>query len=219
MTSLTDIEKMLKSAIFLISAAKFAQCPTDHGHEIAFAGRSNAGKSSAINTLCQQKQLAKSSKTPGRTQLINFFTMTPPAGLDAEFNDIKLVDLPGYGYAKVARHLKESWQQELGIYIEERKNLKGIILLMDIRHPFSEFDSLLLEWALSRQMPIHVLLTKSDKLKRGAANASLYKVADQLTAMGGQFSVQLFSALKKEGVEDAYQIIGELFGLLEELPD
>lgn len=210
MLTLQDIEKMMKSAAFEISAAKFDQCPPEQGAEIAFAGRSNAGKSSAMNTLCHQKQLARCSKTPGRTQLINFFRLS-----EASSQPLKLVDLPGYGYAKVPDGVKKKWQKELNLYLEQRKSLVGIMLLMDIRHPFSEFDNLLLNWAVHHNMPVHVLLTKCDKLKRGAAKAALMKVAGQLTALEGPFSVQLFSSTKKEGIEDAYQMVGEFFQLIE----
>ncbi len=202
----------MRGATFQISAAKFDQCPEDSGKEIAFAGRSNAGKSSALNALCHQKQLARSSKTPGRTQLINFFHL-PSA---PEGTHLKLIDLPGYGYAKVPEAVKKKWQKELNLYLEKRKSLVGIILMMDIRHPFSEFDHLLLNWATHYNMPIHVLLTKCDKLKRGAAKNTLMKVAQQLTALEGPFSVQLFSSTKAQGLEDAYQMVGEFFQLLPE---
>ena len=209
-TTFKDIEKMMHSASFSISAAQFKQCPSDDGKEIAFAGRSNAGKSSAINTLCKQKQLAKASKTPGRTQLINFFEL-PLANHNTGF---RLVDLPGYGYAKVPQEVKKKWQKELNLYLANRNSLTAVILMMDIRHPMTEFDTLLLNWAKEFEMPVHILLTKADKLKSGAANTALMKVANELIKMEGEFSIQLFSSTKRQGLEDAYQMIGEFFELV-----
>lgn len=195
-----DIKTLLHGASFHISAAKASQCPTDHGLEVAFAGRSNAGKSSAINVLTQQKHLARTSKTPGRTQLLNFF------GLDDERS---LVDLPGYGYAKVALKVKEKWQIELEIYLGERQALKGIILLMDVRHPMTEYDVMMLEWSKHFQLPIHILLTKADKLKRGAAQNSLLQVSKAMEEFKPLATIQLFSALKKQGVDEARAVIGD----------
>ncbi|MBV1883437.1 MAG: ribosome biogenesis GTP-binding protein YihA/YsxC [Pseudomonadales bacterium] len=195
-----DIKTLLHGAAFSISAAKASQCPPDTGLEVAFAGRSNAGKSSAINVLTQQKRLARTSKTPGRTQLLNFF------GLDEERS---LVDLPGYGYAKVALKVKEKWQIELELYLGERKALKGIILMMDVRHPMTEYDVMMLEWSKHFQLPIHILLTKADKLKRGGAQNSLLQVNQAIEDFRPLASVQLFSSLKKQGLDDARAVIGD----------
>ncbi|MBL4794250.1 MAG: YihA family ribosome biogenesis GTP-binding protein [Pseudomonadales bacterium] len=195
-----DIKILLHCATFAISAAKADQCPADTGFEVAFAGRSNAGKSSAINVLTQQKQLARTSKTPGRTQLLNFFS------LDEERS---LVDLPGYGYAKVAVAVKKKWQVELEKYLGDRKSLKGIILMMDVRHPMTEFDITMLEWSKHYQLPLHILLTKSDKLTRGGAQNSLLKVRKDIAEFEPLASIQLFSALKKQGLDEARSVIGE----------
>ncbi|KAA5705813.1 YihA family ribosome biogenesis GTP-binding protein, partial [Klebsiella pneumoniae] len=143
--------------------------------EIAFAGRSNAGKSSAINALTNQKQLARASKKPGRTQMINFFSLGNP--------DQRLVDLPGYGYAAVPEDMKRVWQKEVENYLIHRKSLQGLVLLMDIRHPLQHFDMMMLEWAYSRHLFVHILLTKADKLNRGPANKVLLEVKQQLKKM------------------------------------
>src|SRR5574344_3133786 len=156
---------LCQQARFLISAAKVDQCPEDSGLEIAFAGRSNAGKSSALNTLTHAN-LARTSKTPGRTQLLNFFSLDEQR---------RLVDLPGYGYAKVPIPLKQHWQKHLEAYLTQRDSLTGIVLMMDIRHPFSPFDRMMLDWAKSSGMPVHVLLTKADKLASGAMRNTLQK--------------------------------------------
>jgi GTP-binding protein len=180
-----------KEARFLISAATLAQCPPDDGMEVAFTGRSNAGKSSAINVLTEQK-LARTSKTPGRTQLLNYFEVGEKR---------YLVDLPGFGYAKVPPAMKLKWQQELGRYLEQRQSLKGIILLVDVRHAFKDSDQRMINWAVQAQLPLHVLLTKADKLKRGAANNALLKARKDLQTHADLISLQLFSALKNEGIE------------------
>jgi GTP-binding protein len=180
-----------KEARFLISAATLAQCPPDDGMEVAFTGRSNAGKSSAINVLTEQK-LARTSKTPGRTQLLNYFEVGEKR---------YLVDLPGFGYAKVPPAMKLKWQQELGRYLEQRQSLKGIILLVDVRHAFKDSDQRMINWAVQAQLPLHVLLTKADKLKRGAANNALLKARKELQTHADLISLQLFSALKNEGIE------------------
>ncbi len=189
-------DNYFRQARFLTSAAKFSQCPPDAGYEIAFAGRSNAGKSSAINVICDHRGLAKTSKTPGRTQLLNFFE------LDEER---RLVDLPGYGYAKVSIGIKKDWQGNLATYLEKRQCLKGLILMMDSRHPLKDFDIQMLEWSAHISLPVHILLTKADKLKKGAASASCHKVTSALADLQGAFSVQLFSSLKRTGVTEAHQ--------------
>lgn len=182
-----------KLAHFLTSAAKLSQCPNDSGAEVAFAGRSNAGKSSALNTLTGQTKLARTSKTPGRTQLINFFGLKDPT--------LRLVDLPGYGYAKVPESVKRSWQQHLEAYLEQRQCLKALVLVMDIRHPLTEYDRRLCQWAQNAQLPIHLLLTKADKLKRGPQKQAIFQVIRDTAWLGDLVSTQAFSALNKTGVE------------------
>jgi len=189
-----------RAASFIISAARLNQLPQNRGPEVAFAGRSNAGKSSAINRLCEQKSLARTSKTPGRTQLINLFQ------LDGQRH---LVDLPGYGYAKVAEQIKRRWQQTMEAYLSERQSLRGLILLMDVRHPLKEVDQQLLDWCWQVGMPVHVLLTKADKLKRGAAQNTLMQVQRELKAHAPDdlCSTQLFSALKGTGLTETYAVL------------
>jgi len=182
------------AARFLTSAPTLARCPDDRGAEVAFAGRSNAGKSSAINALTRQKALARTSKTPGRTQLINFFAL----GDDLER---RLVDLPGYGFAKVPEKVKLEWQRHLSDYLQRRASLKGLVLVMDVRHPLSEFDQTMLGWADDQAMPVHILLTKADKLKRGAAASALQQVRSRLREWEDLVTIQLFSALKGQGIE------------------
>ncbi|MET0102141.1 MAG: ribosome biogenesis GTP-binding protein YihA/YsxC [Sedimenticola sp.] len=191
-------------ARFLTSAAKLNQSPADEGVEVAFAGRSNAGKSSAINTLCQQRNLARTSKTPGRTQLLNFFALDEQR---------RLVDLPGYGYAKVAEKVKLQWQKELAAYLEQRQSLRGIILLVDVRHPLKEFDQQMLDWSAQIDLPVHILLTKADKLKHGAASKALLQIRKAVAPLGEQVSVQLFSSLKRQGVDQAHSVLDQWFGL------
>jgi GTP-binding protein len=184
------------TAQFLISAPSLQQCPPDRGIEIAFAGRSNAGKSSAINSLTQNQKLARTSKTPGCTQLINFFQLQNSP-------DFRLVDLPGYGYAKVSHSMKEKWQAHLSQYLHERQCLKGLILLTDIRHSMQELDTMMINWAVESEMPLHTLLTKSDKLSRGAAQDALFKFRKQIKDAGVDDFVtgQTFSALSGDGVD------------------
>lgn len=187
---------------FLKSAAECSQLPPDQGIEIAFAGRSNSGKSTALNTIVGISRLARTSKTPGRTQLINFF----------ELDELhRLVDLPGYGYAQVPTPVKLRWERVLEEYLRERQSLRGLILLMDIRHPLKEMDWQMIEWTVSHELPIHILLTKADKLKRGAAQNCLLKVRKELSGYEDYISVQLFSALKGSGVEEAHQKLDEWF--------
>ena len=189
----------LRKAEFLMSAPKLNLCVEDSGYEVAFAGRSNAGKSSAINALTNQKQLARASKKPGRTQMINFFSLGNP--------EQRLVDLPGYGYAAVPEAMKIVWQKELENYLIHRKSLQGLVLLMDIRHPLQHFDVMMLEWAYSRHLFVHVLLTKSDKLNRGPANKVLLEVKQQLKKMKLDFSIQLFSSLNRQGLEELASVM------------
>ena len=179
-------------AEFAISVAELEQCPSDSIREVAFAGRSNAGKSSALNALTCSRKLARTSKTPGRTQLINFFKLA-----EARY----LVDLPGYGYAKVPEHMKKAWQKNLNLYLEERQPLSGIVLLMDIRHPLKEFDQMIINWSSHSRMPIHILLTKADKIKNNLAKSTLQQIKKELSWLKDLVSVQLFSATKKTGVD------------------
>ena len=187
-----------RAARFLTSAARLAQCPPDDGWEVAFAGRSNAGKSSAINSLTGNRKLAKTSKTPGRTQLINFFELS-----DCQ----RLVDLPGYGFARVPREVKREWTRQLENYLRRRRSLRGLVLMMDVRHPLQPFDEQMLGWALQAAMPVHILLTKADKLKKGPAKNTLLKVRSQLAAHGDLVSVQLFSALKHTGHDQLIRVL------------
>lgn len=187
-------------AEFLASAAKVTQCPPDLGWEVTFAGRSNAGKSSAINSLTRNLKLARTSKTPGRTQLLNFFSLTEQQ---------RLVDLPGYGFAKVPIAMKKAWTEQVEAYLQQRQSLQGIILLMDIRHPLQPFDEQLVSWAIDAGMPCHILLTKADKFKRGAQEASKLKVEKELAPRGGVITVQTFSSLKHQGHESLIQKLDE----------
>ena len=185
-----------QSAEFITSAPSLKQCPDDVGCEVAFAGRSNAGKSSAINTLTRNKNLARTSKTPGRTQMINFFQLG---------EDQRLVDLPGYGYAKVPVAMKAQWDRHMAEYLQARKSLGGLILLMDIRHPLQDYDRQMLNWAAQAGLPVHILLTKSDKLKRGPAQSTLLKVESFLREMDPGITLltaQTFSSLKKLGLPE-----------------
>jgi GTP-binding protein len=189
-----------KSISFLTSANALNQLPSDHGAEVAFAGRSNAGKSSALNIITEQHNLARTSKTPGRTQLINFFELDP---------DHRLVDLPGYGYAKVPMKVKLHWQQVLSDYLRTRQCLRGLVLLMDVRHPLKEFDVQMLDWCKHQEMRVHVLLTKSDKLGNGPAGNALQQLKKELTANYPLATAQLFSSTKRRGVEDARAKLAE----------
>ncbi len=181
-----------RQAQFLISAGKANQFPLG-GSEVAFAGRSNAGKSSAINTLCDNKGLARTSKTPGRTRLVNFFDID---------EGHRLVDLPGYGFAKVPVAMKNEWQKLMTQYLSEQQALKGLVVIMDIRHPLNDYDWQMLEWCDHYQLPAHVLLTKADKIKRGAQQNSKLKTQKLLKDAGISASVQTFSALKKTGLDE-----------------
>lgn len=185
-----------QQAKFTQSAAKPSTLPPEAAPEVAFAGRSNSGKSSTINRVCAQKSLARTSKTPGRTQLINFFALP---------DDCYLVDLPGYGYARVPEHVKLQWQAFIEAYLSKRSTLKGLILVMDVRHPLTEFDQNLLYWSLQRQLPVHVLLNKADKLKRGQAAKTLLEVRKALKESGVDASVQLFSAQNGQGLETLWE--------------
>lgn len=177
---------------FLKSAAQLSQLPDDLGYEVAFVGRSNAGKSSALNTLTQNKRMARTSKTPGRTQLINLFSFDESR---------RLVDLPGYGYAKVSESVQRKWKQLLSDYLRSRQSLQGLIIIMDCRHPLTPLDVTLIEFAVNRDLKLHVLLTKADKLSRNQLKATQMKLQKDLSSFPIEITVQAFSALKKEGVE------------------
>nr|WP_223159470.1 ribosome biogenesis GTP-binding protein YihA/YsxC [Vibrio sp. Y2-5] len=177
---------------FITSAPDIRHLPADEGIEIAFAGRSNAGKSSSLNRLTNQKSLAKTSKTPGRTQLINLFKVT---------EGCHIVDLPGYGFAQVPLEMKKKWQQSLGEYLQKRECLKGLVVLMDIRHPMKDLDQQLVVWAVECGIPVQVLLTKADKLKSGARKAQILKIRNDAKEFGGDVSVDGFSSLSGIGVD------------------
>jgi|TARA_B100001142_G_scaffold195303_1_gene194268 GTP-binding protein len=194
---------ILQNVSFVISTNHFDELPSDSGREIAFAGRSNAGKSSAINTLTNKTRLAFVSKQPGRTQLINFF----------KIKDMQsLVDLPGYGFAKVPKPMKDHWRKLLPKYLQERKSLIGLVLVVDIRRELTELDTQMLDWFAPQKKPIHVLLTKSDKVSKDKSLRTLNKINNELKEKWGkkfnvECSAQLFSSLKKQGIEKASEKI------------
>jgi GTP-binding protein len=194
---------MFRGATFYITAHHLSDLPPPLGAEIAFAGRSNTGKSSAINTLADHNRLAFVSKTPGRTQQINFFSLRGGAFL---------VDLPGYGYAKVQRDLRAHWEQLLSAYLQTRASLFGMVLIMDARHPLTPLDRQMLNWFASTGKPVHVLLSKSDKLSRQAAQKTLGEVQSELRTCADNYTAQLFSSSKKQGMEEAEVIIGGWLG-------
>ncbi|MDT0204929.1 ribosome biogenesis GTP-binding protein YihA/YsxC [Serratia marcescens] len=187
---------------FVTSAPDIRHLPGDAGIEVAFAGRSNAGKSSALNTLTNQKSLARTSKTPGRTQLINLFEVE---------DSIRLVDLPGYGYAEVPEEMKRKWQRALGEYLQMRNSLKGLVVLMDIRHPLKDLDQQMIQWAVDVGTPVLVLLTKADKLASGARKAQLNMVREAVLPFMGDIQVEAFSSLKKIGVDKLRQKLDTWF--------
>ncbi|MBU3020198.1 ribosome biogenesis GTP-binding protein YihA/YsxC [Aestuariibacter sp. A3R04] len=191
-------------AKFLMSAPDIRHLKEDEGIEVAFAGRSNAGKSSALNTLTRQKNLARTSKTPGRTQLINIFELD---------ENRRLVDLPGYGFAQVPIAMKKKWQQSLGEYLQKRKSLKGLVVMMDIRHPFKDLDQDLIFWAVDAGLPVLALLTKADKLKSGKRKEQLMFAKNAALAFNGDVTVQAFSSLSKIGVNEAATVLDAWFGL------
>lgn len=191
-----------QQASFLTSAPDIKALPADTGIEVAFAGRSNAGKSSALNTLTRQNSLARTSKTPGRTQLINTFVFAP---------DKRLIDLPGYGFAKVPLAVKEKWQKSLSQYLEKRKSLQGLVVLMDIRHPLKDLDQQLVHWAVQSQLPVLILLTKADKLGPGARKKTLLEVREASLAFMGDVTVHMFSSLTKIGMEEFEQTLDHWF--------
>lgn len=184
-------------ATFMTSASTLGECPADDGIEIAICGRSNAGKSSAINYLTGNARLARTSKTPGRTRLLNFFALDPDA-------ELRLVDLPGYGYAKVPEAVKDKWHEQIDAYLRQRRSLAGIILVMDIRHPLREFDRMMIEWAGRSGVHLHILLSKCDKLKRGARKKALLEVR---RALPDTATVQLFSSTSPEGRDEVIETV------------
>lgn len=190
---------------FILSAPTIKHLPEDTGVEIAFAGRSNAGKSSALNTLTNQKSLARTSKTPGRTQLINLFEVEP---------NCRIVDLPGYGYAQVPEEVKKQWQKSLGEYLQYRESLKGIVILMDIRHPLKDLDQQMIEWAVASELPILLLLTKCDKLTSSAQRAQVDMVREAILPFQGDITVEKFSSLKKIGVNELKNKLNEWYAFL-----
>lgn len=194
-----------QQAIFAFSANSAKQLPDDAECEVAFAGRSNAGKSSALNTLTRQKNLARVSKTPGRTQLINYFSL-PEAGH-------YLVDLPGYGYAAVPPDIRAHWEKLLGNYLMTREPLCGVVLMMDIRHPLKDLDITMLECCAARGLPVHILLTKADKLKKGAQQQQLHAVARELADFPSPVTLQTFSSLKQQGIETLCHRLDQWLGV------
>ena len=198
-----DFKHKLANTAFSTSAAAPPSLPEDEGYEVAFAGRSNAGKSSVINRLCQQNNLARTSKTPGRTQLINFFAVS-------QLN--KLVDLPGYGYAKASHSKQRQWLELLEHYFTHRQALQGTIIVMDIRHPFQNADQMMIDWCMHHQCDVHILLNKSDKLSRNQALKQLNTANQQLKRYGDQSaSIQLFSAMKGDGMNELMNKIKHWF--------
>lgn len=190
-----------QGARFLTAATRIDQAPEDQGREVVFAGRSNAGKSSAINALCHQKALARTSKTPGRTQQLIFFS------LDQER---RLVDLPGYGYARVSEAVKRQWQAHMADFLERRRSIVGLVIVTDIRHPLAEYDRHMLAWASRGELPVLLLLTKADKLGRGAARSAQLAVEREVRGMHGSGSpvqVMTFSALDTTGVEPVQALL------------
>jgi GTP-binding protein len=181
-----------RKARFLLGAPDLRRLPPDTGREVAFAGRSNAGKSSAINAITGQKALARTSKTPGRTQQINVFPVC---------DDRYLIDLPGYGFAKLPQAIRLHWQRTLPQYLQRRRSLWGLMLIMDVRHPLTVLDQQMLAWCSAASIPVHVLLTKADKLNQGPAAKALRSAADRLARDHPGTSVQLFSALRHRGLE------------------
>ena len=198
-----------QQAEFITSVPKPTLAPADTGMEVAFAGRSNAGKSSALNAITAQKALSRVSKTPGRTQHLIFFKIDEQR---------LLVDLPGYGYAKVSVNIKQQWQLAMENYLNQRKSLRGLILLMDIRHPLTDFDQQMLNWCQHRQMPVHILLTKADKLKRGAGLNTLMQVKRSLSDHQN-VSLQLFSSTKKIGLDEARDVLDNWLEIVHEVQE
>lgn len=193
-----NITKLLNRAEYRLSVHELPQLPPDDGFEVAIAGRSNAGKSSLINRICNRRGLARTSRTPGRTRQLVFFDLDQQR---------RLVDLPGYGFAAVSGEMQRHWQALIGRYLERRGSLRGLVVVMDIRHPLRDSDRQLIDWAHSRALPVHLVLTKADKLGRGKMNQALQAVRREVGGDG--FSVQAFSALKGLGVEELGAVLAE----------
>ena len=191
--SKAQLPEILRNPEFLLGAAEPHQFPNDDLIEIAFAGRSNVGKSSAINAICNRRKLARTSKLPGRTQQINFFSMGDTA---------RLADLPGYGFAQVPLSVKKKWQDTIHKYLADRENLRVLVLLMDIRHPLTDLDWQMVNWAADSDLPTQILLTKADKFKRGKIAATVLSVEKQLAKIHGQFAVEPFSSQSYLGVTE-----------------
>ncbi|TAM61267.1 MAG: YihA family ribosome biogenesis GTP-binding protein [Rhodanobacter sp.] len=203
----------LQGAQFVLAAHRISQLPADHGAEVAFAGRSNAGKSSALNALTGHKGLARTSKTPGRTQQMVAFSLPPSTQLGEQpVPDLRLIDLPGYGYAKVPLEMREHWKLEIDAYLHQRRSLRGLVLIVDIRHPLKEFDRMMLQFCFATQLPCHLLLTKADKLSRGQATQALAALRRQFAAEGLHATVQIFSSSAGTGVEEARAAVMRLLG-------
>ncbi len=223
----------LQGAQFVLAAHRISQLPADQGAEVAFAGRSNAGKSSALNALTNHKGLARTSKTPGRTQQMVAFSLPPHKDVpvlraqDAQERpppkevsgsradpangqpplDLRLIDLPGYGYAKVPLEMREHWKLEIDAYLHQRQSLRGLVLIVDIRHPLKEFDRQMLEFCLGTQLPCHLLLTKADKLSRNQAMQALATLRKQFVAEGLHATAQIFSSSAGTGVDEAREAV------------
>lgn len=187
---------------FITSSPDIKRLPVDLGAEIAFAGRSNSGKSSALNAICDQNHLAKTSRTPGRTRLINLFQVQ---------QGFSLVDLPGYGYAAVSDSMKRQWQKSMSEYLQKRKALRGIVVTMDIRHPLKDHDRLIIDWSMAANLPALILLTKADKLGTNARREAIKDVQYQLSEFGGDFTIIAFSAWKKIGIEETRNVLTNWF--------
>jgi len=198
--SKAQLPEILRNPEFLLGAAEPHQFPNDDLIEIAFAGRSNVGKSSAINAICNRRKLARTSKQPGRTQQINFFSMGDNA---------RLVDLPGYGFAQVPLTVKKKWQETIHKYLADRENLRVLVLLMDIRHPLTDLDWQMVNWASDSELPTQVLLTKADKFKRGKVASTVLNIEKQLDKIPGQFAVEPFSSQSYIGVNEMRSQLSE----------
>lgn len=200
-----------QGARFLTAATRIDQAPPDQGHEVAFAGRSNAGKSSAINAICHQRALARTSKTPGRTQLLIFFNLD---------DGRRLVDLPGYGYARVSEAIKLEWQAHMATYLERRQSLSGLVIVMDCRHPLADYDRQMLAWGRRANLSVLLLLTKADKLKRGALIATVRAVEQEVGGAKGQpagkIEVLPFSAMEQTGVEPVQAWLDGRLGIIQQ---
>ena len=201
----------LQGAQFVLAAHRVSQLPADQGAEVAFAGRSNTGKSSALNALTNHQGLARTSKTPGRTQQMVVFSLPAPAQIDGQPPaNVRLIDLPGYGYAKVPLEMREHWKLEIDAYLHQRRSLRGLVLIVDSRHPLKDFDRTMLEFCFATALPCHLLLTKADKLSRGQATQALAALRKQFATEGLHATAQIFSASAGTGVEEARQAVMDL---------